>query len=150
MSALGPFDVTPIVQRLREQVPALETIGFAADVAAAQKSAPRLPAGFVMLKKERLKSEPVTGLMRHEATAQVWVLIGVRHYQARERGAAHADVGIPLVAQVRIALHGWSPAGPDGATVEPLRSEGDGELMGLTDAEWWWRDPFILKYRSRR
>ena len=150
MSALGPFDVTPIVQRLREQVPALETIGVAVDVAAAQKSAPRLPAGFVLLKKERLKSELMTGVMRHQASAQVWVLIGVRHYQGRERGAAHADLGIPLVNQVRQALNGWTPAGPDGATVEPMRSEGDGELIGLTDAEWWWRDPFTLNYRSRR
>lgn len=149
MSALGPFDVTPIVQRLQQHVPELQVVGGAADRAAAQEGALRLPAAFVILAREQTASESVTGLMRHQVGAQVDVLVGVRHYQARERGAAHAEVGVPLVAKVRAALHGWTPAGPAGATVEPMRSQGTGQLLKLSDAEWWWIDPFFIPYRSR-
>lgn len=149
MSALGPFDVTPIVARLRLQVPELQMIGGAADRAAAQEGALRLPAAFVILAREQLTSEPMTGVMRHQVGAQVDVLVGVRHYQARERGAAHADLGIALVGQVRDALHGWTPAGPTGASVEPMRSQGTGQLLKLHDAEWWWLDPYFIPYRSR-
>ena len=147
--SLGPLDVTPIVERIRALVPDFQMVCGAADRATAQESRLRFPCAFVILAGEQVASESLTGVMRHQADAKVDVLIGVRHYQGDQRGTPHAEAGIPLVAKVREALHGWTPAGPTGARVEPMRIQGKGALLQMSDADWWWVDPFLCTYKGR-
>ncbi len=149
--SLGPFDVTPVIARLRSQVPAFKVLGGAADRATAQRTQLlATPAAFVILARESKRSESVSGVMRHIVSARIDILVCVRHYQDGQRGDAHADQGIQLVGAVRAALQGWTPAGPDGAGVDPMYSKGDAALLALTDNEWWWVEPFHVDYRSRR
>lgn len=148
-TSLGPFDMTPIIERVRAQVPALELVGGAAERAAAVEGAIALPAAFIVLAGEDIRSEPITGSLRTETTARIHVITGVRHYQGGQRGQAHADVANRIVAAVRTALHGWTPAGPTGTRVESIRCNGRAELLKLAQAEWWWLDPFTCTYRGR-
>lgn len=148
-TSLGPFDVTPIIERIRAQVPALKLVGFAADRATAIEGAIAMPCAFVILAGEDVKSEDLAGLLRHTAVAYIDVVYGVRHSQGGTRGKAQADASNPVIAAGRTALHGWTPAGPTGTRVEPMRSNGRAQLLRLAEAESWWIDPFTCTYRGR-
>lgn len=147
--SLGPFDTTPVEDRVRAEVSGLRLVGGAADRAAAMRNATTLPAAFVILAGERIVSTPASGVQVHSVTAQIDVLVGVRHARAKERGAAHADLGRPIVEEIRGALNNWKPPGPDGALTEAMAGNGQSGLLALTDAEWWWVDRYTVHYTGR-
>lgn len=150
MSNLGPFNVTPIIERLREQVPALKLVGGAADRVAVEQSATlTTPAAFVILAAEDIQTTKASGLMVHGVRARIDVIYQIRHYRDGSRGFAHTDALESVVAAGRAALNNWRPTGPEGATVELMTGAGRAQLLALRERDQWWLDPFEVEYRSR-
>jgi hypothetical protein len=148
-TSLGPLDVTSIIARLRDQVPALKLVAGAADRATAMQGAIALPAAFVILAGEDNSSEAITGALRKITVAQIDIVVGMRHSAPAKRGQAQADDANPIVSAIRTALHGWTPVGPAGARTESIRCHGKSRLLALANAEWWWVDQFQCTYRGR-
>jgi hypothetical protein len=149
MSGLGPFDVDPIIERLRAQVPALKLVGGAAERAEVEQSTTlTTPAAFVILASEQIDITEAGGLYIHRIRAEIHVLYQVRHYREGARGQPHRESLAALVGAGRAALNNWRPAGPAGATVEHVHGSGRAVLLGIRQRDAWWLDPFELVYRG--
>lgn len=148
---LGPFDPTPIIERLRTEVPSLRFVGGAADQAKLdEQRLPPMPAAIVLLAGEDIRSAPVSGgVMTYTAIASIDVVVGVRHARTAERGQAHADRGLPIVGEIRAVLNNWAPNGSTNIFAERMASNGRCQLLRLDEDVWWWVDRYQFTYRSR-
>jgi hypothetical protein len=151
------MDVTPIIERIRDQVPAAELrfVGGAADQAAiGEQRLPPMPCAFVVLAGEDVSTTRMSGgVLAQTVVAVIDVLVGVRHARAAARGADHAETGIGIVDQIRGALVNWNaflatPAGADG-TLGVMSLNGRSQLVRLDQDLWWWVDRYQLTYRAR-
>jgi len=135
----APFDVTPIIARLKSQVPALLTVGGAADYAAVKGLADfRAPCAFVLLAREKLK--PHAGQDSQRVVVTFGVVLAVRNNRPAERGAAAASDLSTYLAAIRSALIGWSPAavGADRRGVQLLQ----GDLLNYDSSTLLWSDVY--------
>ncbi|WP_171892408.1 hypothetical protein [Pseudomonas aeruginosa] len=114
----APFDHNLVIDRLREQVKALQHIGGAAELGAiTQLRDFRTPAAYVLLAQETLSAKPAGhagGAARQMASVHFIVTLAVRNYRDN-KGVSAADDLRPVLGQVRQALIGWTPPGLAGA-----------------------------------
>lgn len=114
----APFDHNLVIARLKDQVPELQEVGGAADLAAIRQIRDfRTPSAFVILAVEtpvpRQPGAPGAAT-RQMVQVQFGVVVAVRNYRDN-RGKAAADELRPELGRVRDALIGWVPPGLTGA-----------------------------------
>ena len=144
MNCLAPFDVRPVIERLRSKVDVLRDVGQAADFAAVFERSPPLPSAYVVLEEERFDSADYSEHGEIRTTVILAVLVGVRHFRVADRGAAHADEARQILGRTRAALFGWEPRLPEGVTGQPMRLQGQSHLMRYDQADWWWVDRYLI------
>lgn len=112
----APFDVQPIVDRLRAQVPTLRMVGLAADYAAVQglQDFPA-PCAYVILAAEKGLSQPTGHAPRGQQVKQrqmlrvtFGVVLAVRNYRD-QRGGQVSEEFKTLLGATRAALMGYVP-----------------------------------------
>lgn len=114
----APFDHNLVIARLKDQVPELQEVGGAADLASIQKLRDfRTPSAFVILAVETpvpRQSGAPGAATRQMVQVQFGVVVAVRNYRD-SKGQAAADDLRPELGRVRDALIGWVPPGLTGA-----------------------------------
>lgn len=141
-----------IEARLRDQVPALRTIGGAGDLAALEKSGlpPRekLPAAYVQpMEDEGGPNRMATGVIRQDITRRVAIVLLTT--DARDaRGELAAEGLEPLYLAVRTALVGWTPPVPappaSGVRLldpQPMEFR-TGSMMEIKAGNLWWGEEY--------
>lgn len=139
----APFDVQPVVDRLRSQVSALRLVGMAADYATVKSLRDfNPPSAYVLLAQEAFDSNPpgngvrgqqVTVTQRGRVT--LGVVVAARNYR-EQRGAQLGDEIRGLLDQVRSSLQGWVPDVPGARPLQLQR----GDLLQYDDATALWCD----------
>ena len=112
----APFDLTPIIGRLREQVPTLRAVQGAADYAAvASLQDFSAPCAYVVLVSEDSEPNPPGHAPRGRVAklsqllvVQFGVVLAVRNYR-EQRGAQLAEELKQMLGDVRRALLGYVP-----------------------------------------
>lgn len=139
----APFDVRPVVDRLRAAVPALRLVGLAADYATVKSLRDfTAPSAYVLLAQEAFEPTP-TGhgergqqrALNQRVEVHFGVVIAARNYR-EQAGAQMADDIQTLIGQTRTALMGWVPDAPG---ARPLQLA-QGELLQYDDAIALWSD----------
>lgn len=102
------FAGAAIVERLRDQVPALRLVGEVDAFTDVTDTPKQLPAALVLLHDLRVT---VRNAMRAEATTEQDWLVVLAARSASAAGGANAESFGALVPQVVAALQGWAPAG---------------------------------------
>jgi hypothetical protein len=146
MSAVGPFDVLPVIARIRNQATGFRDVGGAADRAAVQTGTTPMPAAYVMLGDERPtpKAGAGGGSQIQSVTATFGVLIALRDYRVSGRGATVFDPLNTLIAAVRGAMLGWSPdAYHTGTEMAGAR------LQSYDASVLWWLETYRTTYFAR-
>ena len=134
------MDLSPIVARLKIQLPALRSVGASADLDAAIEGAVALPAAFVLPLAESAVDIGLTGSTGQRIAQAFGVLHVVSNKRDAQGGASLDELATHRVA-LRAALVGWVP---DAATGEPVLFTG-GRLLRLDgDGRLWWIDEFAL------
>lgn len=114
----APFDHNLVIARLKDQVPELQEVGGAADLAAMQKLRDfRTPSAFVLLAMETpipRQSGAPGAATRQMVPVNFGVVVAVRNYRDN-KGQAAADDLRPVLGRVRDALIGWVPPDLAGA-----------------------------------
>lgn len=114
----APFDHNLVIARLKDQVPELQEVGGAADLAAMQKLRDfRTPCAFVILAVETpipRQSGAPGAATRQMVPVNFGVVVAVRNYRDN-KGEAAADDLRPVLGRVRDALIGWVPSDLAGA-----------------------------------
>lgn len=148
----GPLDVSPIIDRIRVEVPDLRFVGGAADEGRIdEQRLPPMPCAMVVLEAEdHVPTKLSGGVIAQATTATVAILVGVRHQRLAERGMAHADAGQPIVAAIRGALANWRPADESADDLGTMTLAGKAQLNRLDQDCWWWIDRYQVTYRSRQ
>lgn len=97
-----------IVQRLKDQVPALRLVGQVDAFTGNTDVPPQMPAALVLLQDMRVTAR--SAVRADVATEQDWIVaLAVR--SASPVDAANADALGALIPRVVGALQGWAPAG---------------------------------------
>lgn len=107
-----PFDTGLVVQRLREQVAALQFVGGAADYAAVKElSEFRTPSAYVVFaEEENTRKVPTSvGVCTQESSTHFGVVLALRHYREQLGEQMHQDAR-RLIGATRVALIGHKPA----------------------------------------
>ncbi|GIX33423.1 MAG: hypothetical protein KatS3mg125_1379 [Lysobacterales bacterium] len=143
--SLGPLALSPIIARIRQEVPLLRTVGGVAEAAAAQRgSLQGLPAAFVMLEEE--SASPTfgsSGAHLQRVSVRFAVLLAARN--ARDAlGQALAETAGELAGELRRALVGWMPS--TALTAIEFRQ---GRLLSFDDAVIWWQETYGCDYLLR-
>ncbi len=139
------FDIAPVIERLRLQVPALRQVAGAAELASAIESGKgaQTPSAFVVLATEQ--GNPPLGLssqfVQHVEVA-VTVMLCVRNYARAALGAAAGADLAPILTATRAALLAWCPDGAD--DVFELAS---GRVDDFDAGTLWWQDVYRTRYR---
>lgn len=114
----APFNHNLVIARLKDQVPELQSIGGAADLAAITAVRDfRTPSAFVILAVETpipRQSGAPGAATRQMVQVSFGVVVAVRNYRDN-KGASAADDLNPVLGKVRDALLGWVPPGLTGA-----------------------------------
>lgn len=138
------FDIAPILERLRQEVPALRVVAGAAELAAAVESGKGLqtPCAFVTLTAERgSPMRGVAGVFVQPVQLSVSVMLVVRNYTRASLGsAARADL-LPVLQDARNALLGWKPAGAD-----DVLTFSAGRVFDFDAGTLWWEDVLATRY----
>lgn len=149
MSAdLGPFDIAPVVARLKAQVTALRAVQGAAEFAAAVKAttAPPTPSAYVLLARENgPAAQPASEIAIQRHDVRFGVVLAVRNYQLAQLGTAQADSLTALINSTRTTLVGWKPTGFTGQRIE----WNSGSVLSYDAATVWWQEIFTTRYWSR-
>lgn len=146
--SFAPLDTGLLVQRLREQVPQLASVGGAADYAAVQELRNFVaPSAFVVFAQERNTGKLPTGsgACMQECEATVGVVLALRHYQELLGEQLHEEAR-ELVAQVRAALIGFKPAQP-GARALAWQ---EGRVLDYDAGKLLWADLYRVSYVMAR
>lgn len=133
------MDVTPIIDRLREQCPPplFKAVGGAIELDAAIQSAPATPCAWVMPLAEKADAPHLASYQAQLVTQDISVVICLTNRRDATGAAAAQDLKSLRLA-VRAALLGWAP---DGETGDPLAFTG-GRLLRFDDGRLWWADEF--------
>lgn len=141
--SFAPFDVQPVVARLRAQVPALRLVGVAADYAAVKSLRDFTPPSvYVVLAQETfepgatghaVRGQQASGMQRGKVA--IGVIVAARNYR-EQAGAQLAGTLNELLQAVRASLAGWVP---DTAGARPLQLT-RGDLLQYDDATALWCD----------
>lgn len=114
----APFDHNLVIARLKDQVPELQEVGGAADLAAVTMLRDfRTPSAFVLLAVETpipRQSGAPGAATRQMVPVNFGVVVAVRNYRGN-KGQAAADDLRPVLGRVRDALIGWVPPDLAGA-----------------------------------
>lgn len=141
----APFDVRPLIERLRAAVPALRQVAGAADLAAVTQLADfPAPCAYVLLAREQAE-ERATGITQRGqqqrllqgARVSFAVVVAVRNYR-EQRGAQVAPELQSILGAIRAALIGYAPD-VDGARPCQLKQ---GELTRYDAATALWTDVY--------
>lgn len=133
------MDVTPIIDRLREQCPSplFKSIGGAIELDAAVQSAPATPSAWVMPLAERAETPHLASYQAQHVMQDISVVICLTNRRDATGAAASHDLKA-LRQAVRAALLGWMPDSDNG---EPLAFTG-GRLLRFDEGRLWWADEF--------
>lgn len=116
--ASAPFDIDLVIARLRDQVPVLDGVEGAAELAGiANLRSFRTPSAYVVLVQEtpEPRKPGAPGAASRQMTKVVFgVTTAVRNYTGNKGKAATDDLR-PVLASQRDALIGWVPPGLAGA-----------------------------------
>lgn len=146
----APFDVQPIIQRLRDTVPVLRQVAGAADFAAVTSLADfPAPCAYVLLAREQMDEPPKPGhaergqqqAQQQRAIASFGVVVVARNYRA-QRGAQVADELGTVLGAVRAALMGYVP---DCAGARPCRLQ-RGDLTRYDASTALWTDVYQTQH----
>lgn len=134
------MDITQVVQRLKERLTGLKSIGASADLDAAIDGVVALPAAFVLPLAERASTTAVLG-MTESRVAEAFGVVHVLSNRRDAQGAAALTDLFSLRVALRSALVGWVPETATGESVHYtsgrlLQLDGSGRL--------WWMDEFQL------
>lgn len=141
--SFAPFDVQPVVDRLRSQVSLLRLVGVAADYATVKSLRDfNPPSAYVLLAQETFDSNPPgNGARGQQVTVAqrgrvaLGVVVAARNY--REQAGAQLGGEIRgLLDQVRRCLQGWVPDVPGARPLQLQR----GDLLQYDDATALWCD----------
>lgn len=132
------MDVSPIVQRLRSELPTdWVDIGGAAGLDIAVDTAPTTPVAYVLPLAESADPGYLVGVHAQQVKLAFGVLIAVQNVSDARGGAAQSELALRR-QQVRTALAGWTlPTDPD-ATV----SFAEGRLLQFENGRLWWMDTY--------
>lgn len=140
------MDLKPVINRLRERLTGVRSVGGAADLEAALRGVVVAPAVFVVPLARRGREMPRTGPTRQHISSLFGVLQVVESFRDNVGEAALVDLDA-LGKQIFDALVGWVQDEMTGEPVvfvqgELIQAEGDGRV--------WWSDEFQLTsyYRS--
>lgn len=133
------MDVTPIIDRLREQCPPplFKSVGGAIELDAAVQSAPATPCAWVMPLAEKAETPHLASVQTQLVMQDISVVICVTNRRDATGAAASQDLKT-LRQAVRAALMGWAP---DGETGDPLAFT-SGRLLRFDEGRLWWADEF--------
>lgn len=136
---LGPFDVLPLRQLLRDSVPALVEVYAVGTLAEAQQSQMPAPSAFVLLADEQAQPRAGgSGVYRQRVTATVGVLLALPYFGAE---ASQGPETRAVIQACRQALVGHRPAGAE--TVLQLTS---GRLIGEQQSALLWLERYRCDY----
>ncbi|WP_435100831.1 phage tail terminator protein [Arhodomonas sp. AD133] len=138
-------DLDPWIERLTAEVPALVSVGGAADLSAAfEAKALRTPAAYVIPGRDQAgPNKALAGAHIQRLTSTVGVVVAVRNLSDGTGEAGHRELR-PIREAILTALVAWSP--PDG---EPVDYAG-GSLVRLRNRVLWWEDRFTTQSQLRR
>lgn len=138
----GPFSIGLVIERLRAQVPTLQSVEGTAQYAAITNLREFRPdSAFVLLARERGDGEPPKAGGRQRAQVTFGVVLAVRNYRDQVGGEALDEVS-PLIAQVRAALMGWTPLVDGGRPCQWLQ----GDVLDYDDSTLLWSDVFQTQH----
>jgi hypothetical protein len=141
--SLAPFDVQPVVDRLKAQVKSLRLVGVAADYAAVKGLRDFVPpSAYVLLARETFDANPPGHGLRNQQVrvaqhgrVALGVVVAARNYR-EQAGGQLAGALQTLLGDVRAALAGWVP---DVSGARPLQLQ-RGDLLQYDDATALWCD----------
>lgn len=138
------IDLDCVIERLREQVPALRLVGGSAELELAQRINRNHPAAYVVPSEETgVKPTHMGSISQQQVWADFAVTTAVSNVAASTSALRELRA---LRAAQAAALMGWVMPGLDGA--EPvgwLR----GRLVGIRDSTLWWADEYRCVYVTR-
>lgn len=129
MSA-APFDVMPIVARLKARVSALRQMGTAADYATVRSLGDfPVPCAYVLLAREKAVATKTGASMPGQQTrlpqqmaVSFGVVLAVQNFR-QQAGAQVADQLGEILGQVRGVLLGWTPDVPGGRACQLIQGD---------------------------
>lgn len=133
-----PFDIQPVIERLRAGMPELRLVGGAADYAAITGLRDFVPpCAYVLIAQER--GEPNGANGRQRALVTFGVVLAVRNHSGA-RGAA--DDLRPLLGKLRETLMAWIPGRPGARAVQWLQ----GDVLDYDAGTLLWSDVYQTQY----
>lgn len=132
----GPLDLTHWVERLKDQVSALKTVGLAGDLQRVVDVAKVLPSVWVMPGPESVAASEAGAQRRYRMRCQVDIVLALRHYGDSVGGKA-TDALRVLRVDIGQALIGWKPSDAL-VTVIPK----GGSPIRMQANAMWWRERF--------
>jgi len=145
-SLLAPITLSPILDRLHDQLTGWKEIGGAADLASAEKSkAPATPAAYVLLASDQpSKSIGGSGGYRQRVLSRFGVVIAIRDYKVAKRGTAKADELRERIIQIRSALVGWRHPGATQGFATQLAAPC--AVLSYKNNVIWWQETYAIEY----
>ena len=138
------IDVSPVIQRLTAQVPALRLVGGAARLEEALEGIKTLPAAFALLARENAEPSPFMDQMVQQQVASYFAVVIACRNLSDASGKAAAETLEPLRHVIRQALLNWAP------DVEHDGCEFDnGEMLNFVNKVLWWQDTYRTAYMIR-
>jgi hypothetical protein len=139
----GPFDIAPVVARLKAGATSLRRVAGAAERAAAEKDAGApTPAAYVVLARETPKPHSGgAGAFRQPVIATFIVVLAVRNVRLGELGVQGNSELKTAIEEVRGALLGWQPT-PESTACELAGAELSDYDAGVI----WWVEAFSTTY----
>lgn len=111
MSVLA-YPLADVIARLDDKVPLAKSVGTAADLQTALKTAPSVKVALYVLGFDR--GGPVKysgpGVSIQNVATQLQVVLLVKHASGERLGTGARQLADQVIAQIRAALIGWVPA----------------------------------------
>lgn len=138
------MNLTPIIDRIRDEVPALKLVGGAAQFERALGGLTALPAAFILPAAEAAEPSPfMDQLVQQQVGAEFSVLVAARNL-ADDEGAAAVEALEPVRVAIRAALLGWPPTDEHDSC--EFRA---GELVAFDNGVLWWQDRYSTAFLIR-
>lgn len=138
------MNLTPIIDRLRDEVPALKIVGGAAQFERALGGLTALPGAFVLPASEVASESPfMDGTVEQRVSAEFAVVIAARNL-ADDEGAAAVEALEPVRVAIRSALLGWKVS----ADLDSAEFRG-GDFLAFDNGVLWWSDRYGTAFTLR-
>lgn len=133
-----------ILARIQTQIPSLQSVGIAANLAAIKKTTIKFPAVFVVpLNHRGSGNRYMTGAVAQKREVRVQIVMAVRNISGAQGGKAITDIE-QLTALVDSALFGFCPSQQH----DPLMLE-SGQVVEMINGECWWTDTYVTAFERR-